>query len=245
MPTEQEEQTSFKVEDIPITMELPSRRFNAALTVGMDDKLYIYGGTFENPGRGEMTLDDFHVIDLGKLDGVRELWNRTILKTGEEEETDDEEESSDSDNDSDNDEKMEDIHNNGFTIQQEQEEEKMDIDIPTKETSFSTLEKAPTTGTTTTDPSSAIEENITSSFNSKYPAPLPFESIKAYYDRTNKEWISLIADGSKAGRREAFIKAEQYWWECREEIREIEERMEESGVKEVVSVQFDKREKRR
>ena len=90
MPMEDEE-TSFKIEDIPITMDLPARRFNAALAVGMDDKLYIYGGTYENPGRGEMTIDDFHVIDLGKLDGVRELWNRTTFKVdGEEDGTEDE-----------------------------------------------------------------------------------------------------------------------------------------------------------
>lgn len=232
----EEEETSFKIEDIPITMELPPRRFNAALAVGMDDKLYIYGGTYENPGRGEMTLDDYHVIDLGKLDGVRELWNRTIHKTGEETE-DEEEESSDDDNDSDNDQDMEDINNNGLALQEE-EEQQMDIDLPTKEqTSSTTSENAPSTSTS--------EDFVTTTFNSKYPQPLPFESIKSYYDRTGKEWSILIADRSKAGRREAFIKAEQYWWECREEIREIEERMEESGVKEVVTVQFDKREKRR
>ena len=243
-----EEETSFRIEDIPITMELPHRRFNAALAVGMDDKLYIYGGTYENPGRAEMTIDDFHVIDLGKLDGVRELWNRTIIKAGEIET--DEEDSTDED-DSDDDQKMEDLDNNGTTLKPKEEEIKMDIDVQSKDQENATgtastdeLEDVPTgsTATATTIPSSSTATTI---LNPKFPTPLPFESIKSFYDRTAKEWIVLVGDRSKAGRRGAFIKAEGYWWECREEIREIEERMEESGVKEVVAVQFDKREKRR
>ena len=237
----EDEETSFKIEDIPITMDLPPRRFNAALAVGMDDKLYIYGGTYENPGRGEMTIDDFHVIDLGKLDGVRELWNRTTFKVdGNEDGTEDEITDSSSDS-SDNDEKMEDLNDNEPTNQTGKYQQQMDLDISSKETGTTSTTGADDDGTTPTPTS----EEITTSFNPRFPAPLPFESIKSYYDRTGREWIILVADGSKAGRREAFVKAEGYWWECREEIREIEERMEESGVKEVVSVQFDKREKRR
>ena len=238
-----EEETSFKIEDIPIKMDLPAPRFNAALAVGMDDKLYIYGGTYEDSGRGEMTIDDFHVIDLGKLDGVRELWNNTTFKP-EGDEIEDESTDSDSDS-SDNDKKMEDLDDNGLTNQKaKDQQQQMDIDIPSKEEARPTSTTSPDDDDDGTTPTTATEE-VTTSFNPKYPAPLPFESIKSYYDRTGKEWIILIADGSKAGRREAFVKAEGYWWECREEIREIEERMDESGVKEVVSVQFDKRDKRR
>ena len=240
----EDEESSFKIEDIPIIMDLPACRFNAALAVGMDDKLYIYGGTYENPGRGEMTIDDFHVIDLGKLDGVRELWNRTTFKVdGEEDGTEDEATDSGSDY-SDNDEEMEDLNNNGSTNKKEEQQQQMDLDIQSKETTGTTSTTGAADDDDGTTPTTASAE-ITTSFNPKYPAPLPFESIKSYYDRTAREWILLMADGSKAGRRGAFVKAEGYWWECREEIREIEERMEESGVKEVVSVQFDKREKRR
>ena len=236
----EDEEISFKLEDIPITMDLPACRFNAALAVGMDDKLYIYGGTYENPGRGEMTIDDFHVIDLGKLDGVRELWDRTTFKVEGEDDGSEGETTDSSSDTSDNDEKMEDLNDNGSANQTEKDQQQMDIDIPSKEAGTTSTTGADDDGTPTT-----ATEEITTSFNPKYPAPLPFESIKSYYDRTGKQWIILVADGSKAGRREAFVKAEGYWWECREEIREIEERMEESGVKEVVSVQFDKREKRR
>jgi hypothetical protein len=217
---EQEEEATFRIEDLPITMELPHKRFNAMLVVGMDDKLYIYGGTYENPGRKEVTLDDFHVIDLGRLDGVRQLWSRTVI----DDESDDEEE--DEEDDEDEDEEMEEI---GDSKESESGGEEMQVDTPA----------------TSTEPIVESVEESTSSFNPKYPQPLPFETLKSYYDRTAKDWLVLTTDKSKAGRRQAFIKAEGYWWECREEIREMEEQMEESGVKEVVVAQLDRKEKRR
>jgi hypothetical protein len=198
-------------------MELPQKRFNATLAVGMDDKLYIYGGTYEAPGRREVTIDDFHVIDLGKLDGVRQLWSRTVI----EEESEDEEEDDDED---DEDEDMPDED-------EPSEPQEMQVDTPTPSaTPVAELEAT---------------EETKSSFNPSFPQPLPFETLKAYYDRTAKEWLVLTTDKSKAGRREAFIKAEGYWWECREEIREMEEQMEESGVQEVVVAKADRKEKRR
>jgi hypothetical protein len=230
----EEDETSFKIEDIPMTLDLPQRRFNAALAVGMDDKLYIYGGTYEIPGRGEMTLDDFHVIDLGKLDGVRTLYNKTIIPLDElvSSSSDDDSASSSDDNASQKDEKMEDLPPQ---LQIPLTQTKMDLDIPSQ-----TIDTIPTT---TADDEST--ETSTTSFNPAFPQPLPFETLKAYYDRTAKEWLSFISERSKAARREAFVKAEGYWWECREEIREIEERMEESGVKEVVVASADRKEKRR
>jgi hypothetical protein len=236
----EEDETSFKIEDIPMTLDLPQRRFNAALAVGMDDKLYIYGGTYEIPGRGEMTLDDFHVIDLGKLDGVRTLYNKTIIpldelvssSSSDDSADDDDDNNDDDDNASQNDEKMEDLP---LQLQTPLPQTKMDLDIPSQ-----TIDTIPTT---TADDEST--ETSTTSFNPAFPQPLPFETLKAYYDRTAKEWLSFISERSKAARREAFVKAEGYWWECREEIREIEERMEESGVKEVVVASADRKEKRR
>ena len=237
----EEDETSFKIEDIPMTLDLPQRRFNAALAVGMDDKLYIYGGTYEISGRGEMTLDDFHVIDLGKLDGVRTLYNKTITPLDElvsSSSSDDSASSSyDDDNDNDDnasqkDEKMEDLLPQ---LQTSLPQTKMGLDIPSQTTH--------TIPATTADDEST--ETSTTSFNPAFPQPHPFETLKAYYDRTAKEWLSFISERSKAARREAFVKAEGYWWECREEVREIEERMEESGVKEVVVASADRKEKRR
>jgi Domain of unknown function (DUF4110) len=217
----QEEETTFRIEDIPLNMELPQRRFNAALAVGMDDKLYIYGGTYEKPGRGEVTLDDFHVIDLGRLDGIRELWNRTSALGDE---------SSEDDSDDDEDDKIDEDESTESQGEGGRAED-MEIDTPLSEPE---------------PPLEAISiQESTTTFNPSYPQPFPFESLKSYYDRTTKDWLLLTSNKSKAGRREAFIKAEGYWWECREEIREIEEQMEESGVKEVVVGQIDRKDKRR
>jgi Domain of unknown function (DUF4110) len=212
---EEEDETTFRMEDISASLDLPQKRFNAALAVGMDDKLYIYGGTFEVPGRGEVTLDDFHVIDLGKLDGVRQLWNRTVIEEEEEEEEESDEEDDDEEMSDDEAEPVD----RGVT-------QPMQVDTPQQP------EPEP------------VEESLTS-FNPSYPQPLPFETLKAYYDRTAKDWLELVPDKSKAGRREAFLRAEGYWWETREEIREIEEQMEESGVKEVLVAQADRKDKRR
>jgi len=242
MPDAQDE-TTFKIDDIPPTLDLPQRRFNAALAVGMDDKLYIYGGTYEIPGRGEMTLDDFHVIDLGKLDGVRTLYNNTVVPQIDDElvsSSSDDSDASDSDDASQTYQEMENLPPPPQLLHSHQSPEtKMGLDIQ-QTSSFS----IPTTATPADDESS---ETIaaTTSFNPAFPQPLPFETLKAYYDRTAKEWLLFVSERSKAARREAFVKAEGYWWECREEVREIEERMEESGVKEVVVASAERKEKRR
>lgn len=230
----EEEESTFKWDDIPLSLNLPTPRFNAALAVAMDDKLYVYGGTYEVPGRGEVTLDDFHVIDLGRLDGVRTLWNKTKIVEPVDEDEDDDEIDEESESESDEQasgEQMEDI------VEASKPAESMDLDLSASQ---------PLDREAGGDATSADSADVAStSFNPAYPAPLPFESLKAYYDRTAKEWILVVVDGSKAGRREAFARAEGYWWECREEIREIEERMEESGVREVVAVQAERKDKRR
>jgi hypothetical protein len=72
----EEEVDETPKKDMPITMEPPHMRFNAQLTV-QDDVLYIYGGTFEKGDR-EFTFDDLYAIDLGKLDGCKEIFMRPV-----------------------------------------------------------------------------------------------------------------------------------------------------------------------
>jgi Domain of unknown function (DUF4110) len=249
MPDDTQDETSFRIDDISPTLDLPQRRFNAALAVGMDDKLYIYGGTYEIPGRGEMTLDDFHVIDLGKLDGVRTLYNKTILPQVDELVSSSSDDSDPSDYDSDDDAPQKDQEMENLPpqlhIHSRKSQTKMDLNIQTLYSPTTTA----ATSTTIADeesPETAVEVEVArTSFNPAFPQPLPFETLKAYYDRTAKEWLLFVSERSKAARREAFVKAEGYWWECREEVREIEERMEESGVKEVVVASAERKEKRR
>lgn len=70
----EEEEPAKPVREMPVSMEYPSPRFNALLAV-QEDVMYIYGGTFEAKDR-EYTFDDLHAVDLGKMDGCKEIFKR-------------------------------------------------------------------------------------------------------------------------------------------------------------------------
>ena len=74
-----EEEHKAPVREMPVSMELPHQRFNSLLAV-QDDVLYIYGGTFEKGDR-EFTFDDMYAIDLGKMDGCKEVYARPLDDT--------------------------------------------------------------------------------------------------------------------------------------------------------------------
>jgi hypothetical protein len=74
--TEEVEEPEKPIRDMPVSMELPHIRFNSQLAV-QDDVLYIYGGTFEKDDR-EFTFDDLYAIDLGKMDGCKEVFSREV-----------------------------------------------------------------------------------------------------------------------------------------------------------------------
>lgn len=71
---DEEEEEDKPAREMPVSMEMPHPRFNAQLAV-QDDVLYIYGGTFEKGDR-EFTFDDLYAIDLGKMDGCKEIFSR-------------------------------------------------------------------------------------------------------------------------------------------------------------------------
>lgn len=102
---EKEEVSDRKVRDMPVSMEMPHIRFNAQLTV-QDDVLYIYGGTFEKGDR-EFTFDDMYAVDLGKMDGCKEVFTRPVEDwiasddEDEDDEWDDEDDEDDEDEDGD------------------------------------------------------------------------------------------------------------------------------------------------
>lgn len=71
-----DEKVDKPVREMPISMETPASRFNAHLAV-QDDVLYIYGGTFEKGDR-EWTFSDLHAINLGSMEGCKQIFNTTI-----------------------------------------------------------------------------------------------------------------------------------------------------------------------
>src|SRR2546421_7712496 len=68
---------------------MPSTRFNANLAV-QNDVLYIFGGTVE-AGDREITFNEMWAINLGRLDGVKEIFCREQEKWEESDDDSDDE----------------------------------------------------------------------------------------------------------------------------------------------------------
>jgi Domain of unknown function (DUF4110)/Galactose oxidase, central domain len=209
--------------DAVIRFELPHKRFNAQLTV-QDDTLFIFGGTFER-GDQEFTFNDMYSIDLVKLDGVKEIFFRQpenwSSKMEEEEESDEDEEDATS---------------------EEEDEDAMSIDVAST---------APTeVSLPVSDAELATEtETETSAKEDPRPFPRPFENLRDFFARTSNEWQDIVMAGARAKgltigaessikelRKKAFDQAEERWWDCREEIRVLEDEQEEAGIGEVISI---------
>ncbi|KEF52484.1 uncharacterized protein A1O9_11326 [Exophiala aquamarina CBS 119918] len=213
--------------EVPVRFEMPHVRFNAQLTV-QDDALYIFGGTFEKKDI-EITFSDMYSIDLGRLDGVRELyyvepvnWSVTAAPESDEE--------MDDDDDGDDDSELDENDGNDDT---------MSIDTPPAEVSAPPSIEADTL--TETEPETSAQQD-------SRPFPRPFESLRDFYARTSGEWQKLVLESKGAGtsassdqsvkeiRKRAFEQSEERWWDCREEIRDLEDEQEAAGIGEVISI---------
>jgi hypothetical protein len=207
-----------------VTWEFPHPRFNALLTV-QDDVLYIFGGTFEKGDR-EYTFDEMWSIDLGKLDGVREVFKRELedWQGSEDEESDDEDEEGDS--------------------QESEDEDEEGAEPSTPATSVATEEIG------LDRPEQAELEPVESEqpiLDDEYPYPRPFESLREFFARASNEWQDVVLHAMKydrdAGERSvkeirkiAFERAEVAWWDAREEIQALEDEQEAAGIGEVVNL---------
>ncbi|OCK76174.1 galactose oxidase [Lepidopterella palustris CBS 459.81] len=211
--------------------EMPHPRFNAQLTV-QDDVLYIFGGTFEKGDR-EYTFDEMWAIDLGKLDGVKEIYKRDL---GDWQGSDDEQ--SDDEDDEDDDEEGSD----------EDENEDEDERPETPSTPATSISQGPSASKYLTEPEEEMENtNETSALTDTLPHPRPFESLRDFYARTSTQWQEIVIDelsritageakSVKELKKAAFDNAEEKWWDCREEIRALEDEQEQAGIGEVVSM---------
>ena len=224
--TQESEDESDKPEQ-PVQYQLPHPRFNAQLAV-QDDVLYLYGGTYEHGDR-EYTFDEMFAIDLGKLDGVKQVFHRDV----EDWVASDEEEEGGSDEDDEGDE--------------DNEDEEM-TDAPTLDTASvaTTVEPEATEQVPDSCPAEEEEQSKAEPADSK-PHPRPFESLRDFYSRTSAEWQQILIEEQrmiaaeseysvKEIRKKAFDLAESKWWDCREEIMALEDEQEEAGIGEVVSI---------
>ncbi|RAL66887.1 hypothetical protein DID88_007669 [Monilinia fructigena] len=229
-----------------VLTEFPHVRFNAQLAV-QDDVLYIYGGTYEKGDR-EFTFDEMYAVDLGKMDGVKEIFRREPENwLGSEEDSDDEDDDDEWDDDEEDDEedeegdaKLEDkkpLHTESTRKSKRKEKESLAVDDTSASPSSST---APTFDDTPDSSSAAPEDNL--------PHPRPFESRRDFFQRTGNEWQEALMTGLrwkgiqpetlsvKEIKTRAFEMSEEKWWDCREEITALEDEQEAAGIGEVVAL---------
>ncbi len=208
--------------EYPVKFETPHPRFNAQLTV-QDDTLYIFGGTYEKKDI-EITFSDLYAIDLGKLDGVKELhyteplnWNVTQEESEDEEDDDEDEDMSDA-----------------------EDEDGDEMSVATKSTLVTDLTPALTKDIAIEE----VEEIHVASQDTR-PFPRPFETLRDFFARTSNEWQSRLlssrpdaasGQGLKELRKKAFSQAEERWWDAREEIMALEDEQEAAGIGEVVNI---------
>ena len=224
LPSQKEDERSIPAK--PLLMAMPHPRFNAQLTV-QDDVLYIFGGTYEHGDR-EYTFDEMWAIDLGKLDGVREIYRRELENWhgSDDEDSDSEDGVVDSD-----DEEMDGEGSMGVSLPQEEP------DLPSSPLDISA------TGAIQEDDSEQPETAIADT----RPHPRPFETLRDFFTRTSHAWQDILLEilrkddtaankSIKELRKDAFELAETKWWDCREEITALEDEQEEAGIGEVVSM---------
>lgn len=210
----------------PILSTMPHPRFNAQLAV-QGDVLYIFGGTYEHGDR-EYTFDEMHAIDLGKLDGVHEIYRRELENWLEDPAE------SDSDSDEEDESEDEDVEDGGSGVA-----------LPVSTNLPPSADRAPSNEELTeiAEDDDGPEASVVDS----RPHPRPFESLRDFFVRTSHAWQELplanlqhrdgdINQSIKELRKVAFELAETKWWDCREEITAEEDRQEEAGIGEIVSI---------
>ncbi|KAG9789496.1 Kelch repeat-containing protein 3 [Exophiala dermatitidis] len=230
-PRDNEPEPEPAKKEYPVRFEMPHPRFNAQLCV-QDDILYLFGGTFEKKDV-EITFADLYAVDLGKLDGVKELyytepanWNVTSQDSDEEMEDEDDEEG-DSDMDTD---------------EEDNDQDTSSVGAPSTAATEVTVPLAESETAVETEPETSAEQD-------SRPFPRPFESLRDFYARTSEEWQRLVIESKKSRttttsteqsvkelRKAAFEQAEERWWDCREEIRNLEDEQEAAGIGEVISM---------
>lgn len=164
----------------PILNTMPHTRFYAQLAV-QGDALYMFGGTFEQGDRG-CTFAEMHAIDLGKLDGVTEIYRKEV----ENWQGDHAESESDSYEDDDSEDEV-----------MDDEEGSSGIALPASE-----ISAAPST----------VPENQTKAKDDPHdeevapsepvivdirPQPRPFEGLRASFVRSSNAWQILIMEDPK------------------------------------------------
>ncbi|TAQ89778.1 hypothetical protein B7494_g1886 [Chlorociboria aeruginascens] len=224
-----------------VLMEFPHPRFNAQLTV-QNDILYIYGGTLEKGDR-EYTFDEMYAIDLGKLDGVKQIFRREPENWlgSDDEDSEDEDGSEDDDDDEDEDE-------GGDTQMIDEKPLHTESKRKTKmKSNLSAVDEVSEVAPETTFDDTP-DDSASSAPDDNLPYPRPFESRRDFFQRTGNEWQELLMTSLrwqgiqsdsldvKEIKTRAFKMSEEKWWDTREEITALEDEQDAAGIGEVVTL---------
>lgn len=199
-----------------ISMSMPHPRFNAQLAI-QDDVLYLFGGTYEH-GDVEHTFDEMWAIDLGRLDGVQEVYRREL---------DNWQGSDDDESDSQSEEYISDDEDEG--------DEPMGVPLPPAD-----VIQAPQSEVTLES-----EQPETPPVDDR-PQPRPFESLRDFFTRTSTSWQEIALEPTKQERgtamsikelrKKAFGLSETKWWDVREEVMVLEDEQNDAGIGEVINI---------
>ncbi len=187
-----------------------------------------------------------YAIDLGKLDGVKQIFHRepeNWLGTDDEDSEEGEGSDGDEENSSEDEEgevKMRDeklLYSESTRKSKRKDKFITAGEEPSEASSLpSAFDDTPDDATSTPSP----DDNL--------PHPRPFESRRDFFHRTGNEWQeALMANlrwkgvqpetlSVKEIKTRAFEMSEEKWWDCREEITALEDEQEAAGIGEVVTL---------
>ncbi|KAI0821821.1 hypothetical protein BC628DRAFT_1392327 [Trametes gibbosa] len=213
-------------DDPALTIPIP--RYNAMLAV-LRNTLYIYGGIFEKGSR-EYTLDDFHSLQLDKLERYVCLKaSEIVIAEGEEESSSDEDEDDDDDDDDDDERTIDERdETESVTVVGEDEEKEVEVLETIEEEKDSLRVQAAAFMGVTKDSTRSAEDVIST--------PLPGETLAMFYARSREYWAQKAYGTSdsrgKQLRRDGFSLAEERYADYKPLLEEVERILAEAGLDE-------------
>ncbi|KAI0628646.1 galactose oxidase [Trametes polyzona] len=212
-------------DDPALTVPMP--RYNAMLAV-LRNTLYIYGGIFEKGSR-EYTLDDFHSLQLDKLDRYVCLKASEIaIADGDEESSSDED---DDEDDSDDDDATVDGRDETESVTVVGEEDQKDVDVLE-----AIEEENPDSLRVQATAFMGVAKDTTRSAEDVISTPLPGETLAMFYARSREYWAQkaygTTDSRGKQLRRDGFTMAEERYAAYKPILEEVERILAEAGLDE-------------
>ncbi|KAH9848749.1 hypothetical protein C2E23DRAFT_842407 [Lenzites betulinus] len=210
-------------------LTLPTPRYNAMLAV-LRNTLYIYGGIYEKGSR-EYTLDDFHSLQLDKLERYVCLKaSEIVIAEGEEESSSDEDDDDDDDDDEDDDDRTVDDRDETESVTVVGEDEEKELEV------LETIEEEKESIRVQAAAFIGVAKDSTRSAEDVLSTPLPGETLAMFYARSREYWAQKAYGTSdsrgKQLRRDGFTLAGERYVEYKPLLEEVERILAEAGLDE-------------